>query len=176
MNTSEKTDKVYEALFNVKKEMGGVAKTSNNPFFKSKYADLNSHLDVAEPLLEKWGCMILQPPTVTVHGLQAVTTRIVHAASGQWIEGSMLLQSSKPDMQQLGAAVTYGRRFILSGLLGMKAEDDDGNFASGKTVDKVATIGTVTITGSPVSTKPAASFKRPVTKPTESVSSSDGDL
>lgn len=136
MNRSEKLDKIVPALFLVKKELESVKKTSKNPFFKSRYADLNAHLDLVEPLLEKHGCFLIQPPQA--FGTESISeTYIIHAESGQFIGGSMSLLVAKSDMQQLGAAATYARRFVLSGLLSMKAEDDDGNSATGKVVPTV---------------------------------------
>lgn len=133
MNRSEHLDKLVPALFAVKKELVGVKKSSNNPFFKSKYADLNAHLDLIEPLLEKHGCFLMQPPSAYGAGETISETVIFHGESGQWISGSMTLVVGKPDMQQLGAAATYARRFVLGGLLAVKTEDDDGNTATGKT-------------------------------------------
>lgn len=135
MKFSNECKSVVKAIYNVKKKLGSVAKTSNNPFFKSKYADLNAHLDVAEPLLEEYGCFVTQgsrfdSPTGATLGV----TRIVHADTGEYVETEMRLVLSKDDMQTLGAALTYSRRFNLSALLAMKAEDDDGNTASNRVV------------------------------------------
>lgn len=132
MNRSEAIDKIYPAIFAVKKELEAVKKTSANPFFKSNYANLNTHLEAVEPLLEKYGCMVLQPPHSYGAGNNISETQIIHVESGQFISGSMSLEVAAPDMQKLGAASTYARRFVLSGLLSMLAEDDDGNTASGK--------------------------------------------
>ncbi len=137
MLMSHNTDKIIPALFAVKKELESVKKTSNNPFYKSKYANLNDHLAVVEPLLEKHGCFVMQPPLA--YGPETVLeTYIIHGESGQYVCGSMSLILTKQDMQQLCAASTYARRFVLSGLLAMTAEDDDGNTASGKTTTETA--------------------------------------
>jgi hypothetical protein len=130
MKTSEKTDKIYEAIFNTKKQLTSVAKSSDNPFFKSKYADLNAHLDVAEPILQDNGCIVFQPANVNDAGVNSVETRIVHVASQQFVSSEMALLVGKNTMQDLGSAVTYARRYTLGSLLSMKAEDDDGNKVS----------------------------------------------
>lgn len=139
MKTSEKTDKILELLAKVKTELTAVTKDSNNPFFKSKYADLNSHLDAAEPLIEKHGGILLQPvnsvlnipiPSSTVESL------IFHVASGQFVSSEMVLILPKNTMQDAGSAVTYARRYTLGALLSMKAEDDDANVASGREIQK----------------------------------------
>jgi hypothetical protein len=139
MKTSDQTDKIYKAIFAVKKELTSVAKSSDNPFFKSKYADLNSHLEVAEPLLEKNGCMVLQP----VNSDNTVETRIVHVESQQFVSSEMPLVLTKNTMQDAGSAVTYARRYTLGALLSMKAEDDDGNVASGRVANSKAAAPTV---------------------------------
>ena len=134
MNKSEQMDKILPKLFQVKSEMGVLSKDAKNPFFKSQYADLNSHLELIEPLLQKHGLILLQP-VVSGQTNDSVSTVIFDKDSGQSITSSISI--SGKDMQQLGAAVTYGRRFTLGALFGMQAVDDDGNYASGK-VDKLA--------------------------------------
>ncbi len=122
---------VLKKLLKVKSEMGSVAKSSDNPFFKSKYADLNAHLQLVEPLLEKNGLLLLQPIESDTSG-DKVVTRIIDAESGEEVRSEMHLVLLKEDMQQKGAAVTYARRFTLGSLLALQAEDDDGETASGR--------------------------------------------
>ena len=130
MKTSESVTEILPALLKVKQELKGVAKTSNNPYFKSKYADLNSHIDAVEDLLQANGLILFQPVTASEVG-NFVSTRISHAVSGQYVESTVKLVG-EADMQKVGSAITYGRRYTLGSLLSMKAEDDDGNLASGK--------------------------------------------
>lgn len=122
MKTSQQTSDVLQAIFEVKKELGSVSKSGYNPHFKSKYADLNTHIEEVEPLLTKHGCMLLQP----VNSDNTVETRIIHVSTGQWISSELLLVNSKNTMQDLGSAITYARRYTLGALLSMMAEDDDG--------------------------------------------------
>jgi len=122
---------VLKKLLKVKSEMGSVAKSSDNPFFKSKYADLNAHLQLVEPLLEKNGLLLLQPVESDERG-DKVVTRILDSESGEEVRSEMHLVLVKEDMQQKGAAVTYARRFTLGSLLALQAEDDDGETASGR--------------------------------------------
>ncbi len=191
MNTSEKLDQILPALLKVKSELKAVTKGANNPFFKSKYADLNAYLEEVEPLLEKNGLILTQAPQYnTMTNVNVVETRIYHAVSGQWIGGSMKLVG-ETDMQKAGSAITYGRRYVLGGLLSMQAVDDDGNVASSK-ITKPTVTNTVKGTGSTVSvtsgstttvlaaspagdavTKPRASFRKDVAK---TVAVDDGDI
>lgn len=131
MKTSTQTDKILPLLAKVKAELGPVTKSSDNPFFKSKYADLNQHIDVIEPVLEANGLILLQPVQVTDQGINVVETQIIHAASGQWVSSSMALVNT-PDMQKLLAAVTYARRGSLNSFFGLASLDDDGETAVGR--------------------------------------------
>lgn len=117
--------KIYAKLFAAKKEIGKISKDSTNPFFKSKYFDVNSLLEHVEPILEKHGLLLLQP----INELNQVITKIIDTESGQFVES--VIQFTKIDNpQQLGSAITYFRRYTLQSLLGLQAVDDDGNHAS----------------------------------------------
>jgi ERF superfamily len=131
MNTSEKIDLILPALMKVKSKLQAVTKSANNPFFKSKYADLNTYLDEVEPLLEENKMVLFQPVRVNSGGTNTVSSIIMHE-SGQFISSEMVVVTKEADMQKLGSAITYARRYTLGPLLSMKAEDDDGNGASGK--------------------------------------------
>jgi ERF superfamily len=133
MKTSEQIDKVLPALANVKQNLQAVIKGTKNPFYKSSYADLNTHLEAVEPLLEQNGLLLFQPVVDNTTN-NVVTSRIYHVQSGQYVESSMKLVG-ETDMQKAGSGVTYARRYTLSSLLSMTAEDDDGNHASNK-IDK----------------------------------------
>lgn len=156
MKTSEKTDKLFPLLLKVKSELGNVTKSAANPFFKSKYADLNTHLDVVEPVLEKHGLMLLQP----VEG-STVESLIVHAESGQWLSSSMTLILAKQSMQDAGSAVSYARRYTLGALLSMKAVDDDGEVATGRSPSpyKTATASKVNSNDLPKVAPPQETFQ-----------------
>ena len=52
---------LYNKLNEVKKEIGIISKDTTNPFFKSKYFDINGLLKHVEPLLQKNGLLLLQP-------------------------------------------------------------------------------------------------------------------
>jgi len=112
------------ALANVKKEVGTLSKTETNPFFKSKYFDINSLIQQVEPLLEKNGLILLQP--ILSNRVQSI---IFHVETSQQVYSEIELQQFN-DPQKLGSAITYYRRYTLQSLLGLQAEDDDGNKAS----------------------------------------------
>jgi hypothetical protein len=115
---------IWTALHAAKQELGKVPKDATNPFFKSKYFDINGLLDVVEPVLHKNGLFVIQP---IIDG--KVTTKIVYGETGESIASEMQLSDNK-DPQKQGSEITYYRRYTLQSLLAMQADDDDGNAAS----------------------------------------------
>ena len=115
---------LYTKLNEVKKEIGAISKDSTNPFFKSKYFDINSLLKHVEPLLQKNGLLLLQP---IIKG--EVFSEVIDTESGESVTSSIVLPQMD-DPQKLGSAITYYRRYTLQSLLGLQAEDDDANSAS----------------------------------------------
>lgn len=127
-------------LLEAQKRLDGVSKDSKNPFFKSKYADLNAHLDVLKPVLNDLGLVLEQSTTIvnTSNGaINAVMTRVTDAESGLSKESVLQIGDYNGDMQKVGSAITYARRYTVSALFSMQAVDDDANFASGKVNEKV---------------------------------------
>ncbi len=176
MVTSASVDQILPALLSVKSKLEGVTKSSNNPYFKSKYADLNSHLDAVEPLLAQHGLALFQPISYdVVTGKNIVTSMIMHS-SGQFIKSEMSLMTKEEDMQKLGSAVTYARRYTLGSLLSMKAVDDDGEAAVGRTekvkVEKSEVKPVDSVAATPVAT---AAPRRPSFRKNVSASTSTSD-
>jgi hypothetical protein len=128
MRTSEAVDQIYTALAAAQGQTDAAMKEKTNPAFKSKYADLASHVEVIRPAAAACKLAVLQEITSDDAGVH-VTTRIAHA-SGQWIEfGPLYIPASKHDAQGFGSAVTYARRYALSAAWGTVADDDDGQAA-----------------------------------------------
>ena len=127
-----------QALSDLQNSITKVVKNTDNPYFKSKYADLNALFEQVKPLITEKGFVLIQ----VVRGSQ-LHTELVHLKTGESISGDMDLLTVKPDMQQLGSAVTYARRYSLLPLLNIETADDDGNAASGKTKtwDELETVG-----------------------------------
>ena len=115
---------IYKKLYKVQKEIGAISKDSTNPFYKSKYFDINSLIKQLMPILEKHNLLLLQPMS---EGSQYI--KIVDVDTGDSVESSLLLPINL-DAQKIGSAITYYRRYTLQSLLGLQAEDDDGNNAS----------------------------------------------
>lgn len=127
---------IYEKLAKIQEEVGAIKKGQENPFFKSKYFDINQLLEQIKPLLTKYGLVIIQPLT-HVLGNPALMTHLIDKDSGESITESIPLPIMS-DPQKMGSAITYYRRYALQSFFALQAEDDDGNLASDKS-DKVAT-------------------------------------
>lgn len=113
----------YAKLLN---SINSIKKDSDNPYYKSKYADLNAIFDEVKDKINENGFILLQ--NVENNYLR---TRIIHIETGEFLESMFELLTAKPDMQQLGSAVTYARRYSLLPMLNIETEDDDGNLACG---------------------------------------------
>lgn len=127
--TDTKHKGLYAALAAAQSEMGRALKDTNNPHFKSKYADLASVMDACMPALTKHGIAVLQPAYDDETG-RYIKTIFVHGESGETVECRVPLIVSKNDMQGYGSASTYARRYGLMGMAGIAPEDDDGNAAA----------------------------------------------
>lgn len=132
MQKSETITELAKAMSAVQLELKPAVKDANNPFFKSKYADLNSVWDSCRELLGKYGLAVIQGNSVGLDNTVIVETVLTHS-SGQWIQSELALPLAKSDPQGVGSAITYGRRYGLAAMIGIVAdEDDDGNGASGQ--------------------------------------------
>lgn len=143
---------IAKALSIFHKEMGTIQKDANNPFFKSKYAPLETILPAIKEPLEKAGLVFYQAPshlTSWIAGVgdgQSVTipslkTVLIHIESGEKIEENTPLILAKQDPQGVGSAITYMRRYGLVATLGLNCdEDEDGNKASVTKKEKVVDI------------------------------------
>ena len=135
---SEKIEKLTKSLIAASNELCGVKAEAVNPFFNSKYADLNSILKVVKPILSANNLAIVQGNRYcsASNGFY-VTTKLLHE-SGQWLYSEVRLPiGGKKDAHAVGAACTYGRRYGLSAMLSISVDvDDDGNSNIGTPVSR----------------------------------------
>ena len=132
MNTSPTIGAIAKALAAAQREIGVAVKDATNPHFRSKYADLQAVDEACRPALSKHGIAIAQG-TGYADGFVFVTTRLLHADTGEWIESTLHIAPGKHDAQGVGSAITYARRFGLSALAAVPAGvDDDGEAAVGR--------------------------------------------
>ena len=131
MNKSESIANLAQALCLFQGEVSNPKNSATNPFFKCKYAPLSEVINTIKPFLSKHGLSILQTPSGDGEHI-IVTTLLMHS-SGEWIEGEpLILKADKVTAQGAGSAITYGRRYAISAILGISSEDDDdGNHANG---------------------------------------------
>lgn len=118
-----------KALAKAQGAMGAAKKDAMNPHFKSKYADLAAVWDAIRAPLADNGLSVVQRVTSAREGV-TVETILLHA-SGEWVRDRCWLPVAQQTPQAYGSAITYARRYSLSALVGVAAdEDDDGNAAS----------------------------------------------
>ena len=128
MNRSESIAKISAALVKSQAEMSNAKKGSSNPFFKSKYADLNSIREAALPVLNSHGITVIQP-TCVVDGINYVETILLHE-SGEYISSlTQIVVDKVTDAQKHGSGLSYARRYALQSIVCLGAEDDDANAA-----------------------------------------------
>lgn len=129
---SETIGKLTDALTKASSEFDEVKKTTENPYFRSHYADLAALIGATRKALSKHGLAIVQLPQVS-ENRASVTTLLTHI-SNEWISTVLALPATKQDAQGLGSAITYARRYAYQSILNIAGEeDDDGNAAVGKT-------------------------------------------
>lgn len=127
MNQSNETKDLFAALVKTQSKIKGALKDSSNPFYKSKYADLESVWEACRgPLIDNGLCVIQTTDTDEL-GDYIVTT--LGHSSGQWIRGKLRLTPVKQDPQAIGSAITYSRRYALAAIVGIIQVDDDGESA-----------------------------------------------
>ena len=129
MSQSESIKELATALSKVQGELTYAKKDSANPFFKSRYADLESVWDACRSLMAANGLSVIQMPGNYFEGRMWLVTRLCHN-SGEWIEQEMSVPVQKADAQGAGSALTYMRRYALAAFIGVVQADDDGNAAS----------------------------------------------
>ena len=117
-------ENIYKKLFNLQNELGAISKDAKNPFYNSKYFDINSLIAQLKPLLAKYNLYLEQPiMNNEVHSI------IWDIDTMERTTPSFILLPDNLDAQKLGSAITYFRRYTLVSLLALQAVDDDGNLA-----------------------------------------------
>lgn len=123
MSTSEHTSLLH-ALLAVQREMPTLPKDAVNPHFRSRYTPLDTIVEVTGPILTRNGLVWTTLPGRDELG-PTLTYRLLHASTGEVLEGAMPLLLGKEDAQGLGSALTYARRYALCAVLNLVADDDD---------------------------------------------------
>jgi len=123
---------IAAAFVKAQRAFGPALKTSVNPHFKSKYADLANCIEAVIEALNANGIGLMQRTYECKDGV-LLETVFIHE-SGEVMECGMLhLPASKLDAMGFGSALTYARRYSILAATGLAPEDDDGVAASRRT-------------------------------------------
>ena len=131
---------IAAALVKAQREFGPALKTSSNPHFKSRYADLSACVEAVIDALNANGIALVQQTHECESGVM-VETVFVHESGETYSAGKLHVPAVKHDAQGYGSALTYARRYSLMAACGIAPEDDDGNAASKRTPAPVAGYG-----------------------------------
>lgn len=129
MEMSDNIKELATAFSKAQAAVEGATKDSNNPHFKTKYADLGAVWAACRDALTSNGLSVVQFPGELIENRMTMTTMLMHS-SGQWMRETLSIPLSKVDAQGYGSATTYARRYALAAVVGVCPEDDDGNAAS----------------------------------------------
>jgi hypothetical protein len=129
---SESTIELNTSLAKAQGEFPSIREDSQNPFFKSKYADLDSIMKAIRPSLSKYGLSLTQQ-TKLDDSTTILVTKLRHS-SGQFCESRVRIIPPKSDIQSYASTLTYMRRYSIISLLALStSEDDDGENAMPQT-------------------------------------------
>lgn len=123
MNTSEQTNELFAALAKAQGEIESAKADGFNKHLNAAYSTIDALLDAIKGPCSKNGLAIMQ----VIHSVgddYVLETRVAHS-SGQWLQTEMKLLLAKRDMQSLGSASTYGKRYSIEGLLAISTEISD---------------------------------------------------
>jgi hypothetical protein len=136
MNTEQASNEVRgvgksiaAAFVKAQAAFGPALKSSQNPHFRSKYADLAACVEAVIEALNSNGIALVQRTLPSENGV-TVETVFIHTSGETMSSGPLHVPASKHDPQGYGSALTYARRYSLMAACGIAPEDDDGNAAS----------------------------------------------
>ena len=119
---------ICTAFVAAQKEFNPALKSSTNPHFKSKYADLAACVEAVIDALNNHGIALMQLNHESQGGV-TVETMFIHESGETLSSGKLFVPAGKQDPQGFGSALTYARRYSLMAACGIAPEDDDGNNA-----------------------------------------------
>lgn len=128
-SVSSTRKQICAALVKAQKGFGPALKSSQNPHFKSRYADLSACVEAVVEALNDNGIALTQHTHHAESGV-CVETILIHESGEELSFGKLYVPCTKQDAQGYGSAITYARRYHLQTALGLAPEDDDGNAAS----------------------------------------------
>lgn len=160
-----------KALVASQSEMTDAVKDAKNPFFKSKYADLNSVREAIMPALTKNKLAVFQPVILLDSGKSVIRTTVLHESGESYTADTEVVCAKVNDPQAYGSAISYARRYGLQSMFNVGAVDDDAEIGMGRKNNVVTTATNVTVAqvkaAAPVSMAEAAAGTGPVVSKTE---------
>lgn len=138
MTRSDTINELGQALATAQAAIVPARKDSENPHFRSKYADLASIWEACRVALSAAGLSVIQSPRLVLQGelwCVELETLLLHT-SGQWVSDTLAVPVSVTNAQAVGSAITYSRRYALAAFVGVAPDDDDGHAATGRDVAK----------------------------------------
>lgn len=122
-------ERISASFVKAQKEFGPALKSSTNPHFRSRYADLAACVEAVMEALNNNGIALVQRTALCDTGV-IVETTFMHESGESFSAGQLHVPAAKADAQGYGSALTYARRYSLMAACGIAPEDDDGNAAS----------------------------------------------
>ena len=119
---------IATALVKAQKAFGPALKTSTNPHFRSRYADLSACIEAVMDGLNNNGIALVQQLHEAEHGV-TVETVFIHESGEMLNCGKLFVPATKQDAQGFGSALSYAKRYSLQSALGIASADDDGEAA-----------------------------------------------
>jgi len=130
--------KIATAFVKAQKAFGPALKSSTNPHFRSRYADLSACVEAVIDALNQNGIALMQQTCDSTDGV-TVETVLIHESGEVITSGKLHVPAAKHDPQGYGSALTYARRYSLMAACGIAPEDDDGNAATRRQPSAVPT-------------------------------------
>lgn len=153
MKTSETIGKLSDALAKAQAVLTNPAKDAENPHFRSRYASLDTGLNIVRKALSAHNIAFTQG--TRLDGELLILETLLSHSSGEWMQSEYPVARFPVKQQELGSAMTYAKRYSLFGLVGIAGEDDDdGNAANTQNI--------------PARRQPEPVTKKPVQSPEES--------
>jgi hypothetical protein len=132
MFVTEDRKELFTAISDAQGEFTTVEKNATNPHFRSKFAPLDSLVEMTRPILKKYGLSVMQLCDIPESGTGIIIETVIGHDSGQYICSKLFMPAMKADPQGYGASITYCRRYALAAALGLVSDEDvDGNQGGG---------------------------------------------